>query len=116
MFSASTFSLPLAIGLYLLLTNLITVFLFWQDKRAAIAGSWRVPERRLLFWALIGSTPGAFWARGRFRHKTRKEPFVSLLKAIVLLQGAAFCFVAVYLLMPESVAAIFAEFPERGLE
>ena len=116
MFSASSFSLPLAVGLYLLLTNLITVFLFWQDKRAAIAGSWRVPERRLLFWALIGGTPGAFWARGRFRHKTRKEPFVSLLKATVLLQGAAVCFVAVYLLAPESFAAIFSQFPKPGLE
>jgi len=50
------------------------VFMFW-DKLCALRGWWRVPERTLLFWALIGGATGAKAGQKIFRHKTRKEPF-----------------------------------------
>ncbi|WP_147126385.1 DUF1294 domain-containing protein [Shimia ponticola] len=78
---------------FVLAANCVTVFLFWYDKRQAMSGHRRVPERRLLFWSALGGTPGAFWARARFRHKTRKQPFSTLLWAILILQCAALCLV-----------------------
>lgn len=69
--------------------NLITIGQFWRDKRLAIAGRRRIPEADLLALALIGGTPGAFFARAWFRHKTRKEPFSTRLALIGTLQAGA---------------------------
>ena len=73
----------------LLVVNAWAVLAFWQDKRAARLGNRRTPEARLLFLALIGGTPGTFYARQRFRHKTRKQPFTGWLWVIAGLQVAA---------------------------
>lgn len=59
---------------------------FDQDKKAAIAGRRRTPEKTLLILALAGGTPAAFLARATLRHKTRKQPFSILLYGIAILQ------------------------------
>lgn len=78
-----------ALVLALIAINLWTILRFRQDKRAAVTGASRVPERELLGLALIGGTPGAFWARHHFRHKTRKQPFSGLLLLIAAAQTGA---------------------------
>lgn len=78
--------LTLLLGAALLVLNLWTVACFWHDKRRAIAGKRRIPERDLLCLALLGESPGALVARQIFRHKTRKEPFSTQLFVIVALQ------------------------------
>lgn len=72
------------LALLLLLVNMVTLFRFWEDKRRAVAGARRVPEATLLSLAAIGGTPAALIACRLFRHKTRKQPFATLL----LLTGA----------------------------
>jgi uncharacterized membrane protein YsdA (DUF1294 family) len=67
---------------YLLAMNLWAFAAFWADKRAARLGEWRTPERTLLMLALIGGTSGAIAAQQLLRHKTRKEPFRSILWSI----------------------------------
>ena len=76
-----------AIFLALIAINVACAALFWFDKQAAIAGRRRVPEAKLLGYALIGGTPGAFFARYVFRHKTRKQPFSFNLWLIAALQA-----------------------------
>jgi uncharacterized membrane protein YsdA (DUF1294 family) len=61
--------------LYLAGINLVTFAMFAWDKRSAISGDWRIPEKTLLTLALVGGTPGAIIAQQRLRHKTRKQPF-----------------------------------------
>lgn len=83
--------------MYLLVVNGMTVMRFWQDKQASVRGERRVSEADLLGLALIGGSPGAFVARRRFRHKTRKEPFSIRLNLIAAIQvgaaaGLAFAF------------------------
>lgn len=69
--------------------NLWTILRFRQDKRSARIGTRRVPERELLGLALIGGTPGALLARHLYRHKTRKQPFSTLLWLIAVAQAGA---------------------------
>lgn len=71
----------------LVAVNFIAFALFGIDKAQAKAGRWRVRERTLLTWALIGGTPGAYAARALFRHKTRKASFSENLHAVAALQG-----------------------------
>ena len=81
--------------LALCMVNLLTIWCFRADKARAVAGAWRIPESNLLALALIGGTPGAFFARRRFRHKTRKQPFSTWLWLIAAVQagvGASFLF------------------------
>lgn len=73
----------------LLLVNLWTIHRFRADKQRAIQGARRIREADLLFLAAIGGTPGAFFARHAFRHKTRKQPFSSLLWLIAFVQAGA---------------------------
>jgi uncharacterized membrane protein YsdA (DUF1294 family) len=72
--------------LALLFINCAAFVAFWWDKRLAETGAWRISERTLLGLALIGGSLGAISAQQIFRHKTRKEPFRTLLHLIVLLQ------------------------------
>jgi uncharacterized membrane protein YsdA (DUF1294 family) len=75
----------------LLAINLWTIYVWRRDKLRAIAGARRTSEADLLVFALIGGTPGAFFARHRFRHKTRKQPFSTWLMLIAVIQvGAIF--------------------------
>ncbi len=78
-------SIAAALLLFLLI-NAVTVAAFALDKRRSLARAWRIPESRLLWFAALGGSPGAFWARRRFRHKTRKQPFVGRLQMIAMVQ------------------------------
>jgi len=77
--------------LVLLLFNVVTFCVYWWDKEAARDGEWRVSEARLLQFALFGGSLGAVAAQKLLRHKTRKEPFRSRLRLIVLLHIAVLC-------------------------
>ncbi|BDA84028.1 hypothetical protein Sa4125_15700 [Aureimonas sp. SA4125] len=73
---------------YLVLANAATYAAFAYDKSMARAGGRRVPERTLLGLALAGGSAGAVTAQRTLRHKTQKEPFRSILLAIVFLHVA----------------------------
>ncbi len=74
-------------GGLLLLINIITYLAFWRDKAQSRHGGWRITESRLLTLAIIGGWPAAKWAQRRLRHKTRKQPFATILNIIGLAWG-----------------------------
>lgn len=55
--------------------SVVAVLLYAQDKRAARAGKWRVPESTLLAVGLVCGWPGAIVAQQVLRHKTKKPSF-----------------------------------------
>lgn len=88
----------LTLPLILITINLATIGLFWLDKQAAIKHQRRISEKTLLTFALIGGTPGAFYAQQRFRHKTQKQPFKTFLMVIAAIQV---CFIIACLIHPQ---------------
>lgn len=75
-------------SLFLLTINLFAFAGFGFDKQRARQAERRIPERSLLFLALIGGTVGAWIGRRYFRHKTRKAGFSAILALITLAQMA----------------------------
>lgn len=84
----STGFLLLCLAGYLLLANGMAFAAFAIDKRRALNGDWRIPERTLLLLATLGGWIGAKLAQRRYRHKTRKQPFRTLLDLSVLVLPA----------------------------
>ncbi len=65
-------------GMLLLLISLINVITYWmyaQDKEAALQGKRRVPEQTLHVLSFLGGWPMAWLAQEKLRHKTQKQPF-----------------------------------------
>lgn len=85
----------LEIAALLITLNSVTALMFWWDKRQAVLGERRVPERVLLLLAAMGRSAGAVFAQQVLRHKTRKQPFRSILQGIIVLQIVALAVVLI---------------------
>ena len=72
---------------YLIAINFIAFAAFGLDKAFAENGGRRISERRLIGWAVLGGTPGAYAGRHLFRHKTRKASFSETLHGVAMLQS-----------------------------
>jgi uncharacterized membrane protein YsdA (DUF1294 family) len=83
--------LAVLIALALLGINIAAFVLFGWDKVSAENRRWRVPEAKLLLLALCGGAFGATLGQQFFRHKTRKEPFRSVLFAFLGPQRHRLC-------------------------
>ncbi|WP_082463928.1 DUF1294 domain-containing protein [Sphingomonas sp. Leaf17] len=89
----------LALVCYLLAVNFAAVVAFRRDKALAVRGARRTRESTLLWLAVAGGSPGAIWARRRFRHKTRKQPFAGRLDRIAMVQAGGVVGLVVTLLI-----------------
>jgi uncharacterized membrane protein YsdA (DUF1294 family) len=97
---------------YCVLINAVTFGFFAVDKNAAKRGDWRISESTLLLQALIGGSLGAIAAQRLLRHKTRKEPFRTMLYAIVIFQLGALSYFYVNG-MPRAVVELMNGFAHR---
>ena len=67
-----------AVSYLLVLMAVMSVFLFTMmglDKAKARRGAWRVSEKALFVFALLGGAPGGTAGMFLFRHKTRHWTF-----------------------------------------
>nr|WP_296960871.1 DUF1294 domain-containing protein [uncultured Mediterraneibacter sp.] len=78
---------------YLLIANLVTWILYGVDKRKAIKGAWRIPEKTLILSAVIGGSVGALAGMMMFRHKIRKAKFMVGVPVIFVVQCIVLAFV-----------------------
>ncbi len=85
--------------------NIVAFVAFGVDKDRAERERQRLPENHLLLLALFGGAIGAVAGQQFFRHKTRKQPFRTLLIGALLVNIAA----AAWLLSPELRAAILGQ-------
>ena len=73
--------------IWLAAANLISFALFGWDKHLAKREKWRVPERTLFLWALLGGAPGAIFGMRLFRHKTKHKSFTIGIPLILAAQA-----------------------------
>ncbi len=91
-FSAKT--MLLFVVFQLIFINFSTFIAYWVDKRAAVRGDWRVPERDLHMLEFLGGWLGAYAAQRVFRHKTAKKSYQMTYKLMIVME-----FAAVYLIL-----------------
>lgn len=56
---------------YMLVMNLVCFILMFTDKRYAQTHHWRIRERTLFGFALLGGALGGFFGMRLFHHKTK---------------------------------------------
>ena len=66
--------------IYFIIINIIGFFIMWLDKRKAIKGAWRIPEKTLFIITALGGGIGTIAGMYTFRHKTQKLGFVIAFK------------------------------------
>lgn len=71
---------------YLILINIMTFFLFGEDKKRARQKKRRISERTLLLFAFCGGAFGALAGMYVFHHKTRKIKFRIAVPVLLILQ------------------------------
>ena len=79
---------PIVVGGYLLLMNIVGLYVMYSDKRRAIKQRFRIPERTLFIVSLFGGSIGTWAGMYLFRHKTKHWYFVVGMPLILLCQCA----------------------------
>ncbi|MBE4293219.1 DUF1294 domain-containing protein [Vibrio parahaemolyticus] len=79
----------LFIAAYILM-SIVTYVMYAIDKNAAQNGKWRTPENTLHLLSLLGGWMGALCAQNQFRHKSKKQPFKSILWLTIFVNIGAF--------------------------
>ncbi|ENV4253205.1 DUF1294 domain-containing protein [Vibrio parahaemolyticus] len=79
----------LFIAAYILM-SIITYVVYAIDKNAAQNGTWRTSENTLHILSLFGGWLGALCAQHQLRHKSKKQPFKSILWLTIFTNIGAF--------------------------
>ncbi len=72
--------------IYLLIINLIGFLSMFIDKQKAKKHKWRIPEKMLFLYAILGGSIGSIAGMQIFRHKTKHMYFVIGMPAILVVQ------------------------------
>ena len=83
------------IWIYLAVINVIGFLSMGIDKAKAKKGAWRVPEKTLFLFPLLGGGLGSWIGMYVFRHKTKHWYFVIGIPAILFIELALAIFVLV---------------------
>lgn len=88
-------TLLLFLAVHFIFINIFTFIAYWKDKRAAINGQWRTPEKDLHMLEILGGWTGALLGQKFLHHKNRKKsyqlifwfvPIFQILFIIIILQ------------------------------
>lgn len=74
------------IAIYVGVINILGYISMWADKRKAIKGKYRIPEKTLFLFAILGGSVGSIIGMKKFRHKTKHWYFKYGMPAILVLQ------------------------------
>ena len=72
--------------IYLLIISVISVFVTVLDKYLAKHNMWRISEKTLFIFAVLGGGVAMYTTMRIIRHNTRKNKFMFGIPAIILLE------------------------------
>lgn len=87
-------AVPPLVGAVYLVVSTVCFGMYAVDKAAAKAGRWRTSENTLLLLGLACGWPGAIVAQKLLRHKSNKHSFKNRFWLTVLVNIAAFVYLA----------------------
>ena len=99
-------SIPMILVAYLVVLNMITLIVFWLDKKRKVDGKNRIPENRLLTLVALGGTFGASRAMSIYKHKGRARAFRRHFAIITVIQLAAALYFFYTRFPPELIEAV----------
>lgn len=85
--------------IWLILINLISLWMYGSDKYKAKKNKWRIPENALLMSAAAGGGLGAWIGMKLFHHKTLHRQFRIIVPLALILWAA----LAVWLLLIQKI-------------
>ena len=71
---------------WLALINIAAFIIMGVDKYKAVHKKWRIPERTLFIFVILGGSLGGICGMYAFRHKTLHKKFVFGFPAILIVQ------------------------------
>lgn len=83
---------------WLIAVNLIAIVTTIWDKRAAINGAWRTPEKTLFLLCVLGGCPGMYLTMRIIRHKTLHKRFMIGIPLIFTAQLALYAAISHFML------------------
>ncbi len=92
--------LPIHIFYFYIILSIVTFFTYGADKNSAQEKEQRISEDLLHILSLFGGWPGALLAQQKFRHKTKKQPFLAIYWVTVIFNCAGF----LWLITPQGLA------------
>ena len=78
------------LAIYLVVTNVVTFFMYGIDKWKAKRSKWRIREAALLGLAVLGGSVGAWLGMKVWHHKTMHKKFKYGVPATIIIQLAIF--------------------------
>ena len=79
--------------IYLLIINLLAIFVTCYDKYCATKNMWRIKEKHLFLIAIFGGSPAMYITMRIIRHKTKHNSFMFGLPTIFLFQSIVYFYV-----------------------
>ena len=82
---------------WLVIINVVACTAMFMDKYRAQHQKWRIPEKTLFTFALLGGSVGGIFGMYAFRHKTQHKKFTVGFPAILILQFVLFILIYLYI-------------------
>ena len=80
-------NIPIILGIYLAVINLIAFAAYGADKKKAEKKQYRTPEATLILLAAIGGAAGAAVGMAVFHHKTKKPKFYITVPLLLIVEA-----------------------------
>ena len=78
--------------IYLITINILGFFAMGIDKYKAKKGSWRIPEKTLFMFCILGGGIGTIAGMKIFHHKTKKKAFSIGMPLILIMEILIFIY------------------------
>lgn len=109
-----THRLPAWFAMLYLIAGVGSFILYGRDKQASREGGWRKPENQLHLMDLTFGIVGGLFAQHVFRHKTRKQDFMTVTALITALHVLVLGLILFGVYAPGSIGEFFRQFSLPG--